>query len=442
MDRTLRFRLNGETVGLTDVPPTTTLLNWLRYERGLTGTKEGCAEGDCGACTVALREAGPDGLMTRPVCACIQLMGMLHGRDVVTVEALAAPDGRLHPVQRAMVDCHGSQCGFCTPGFVMSLWCGHRTGEEPTPGAQNDLLAGNLCRCTGYGPILEAGRVAHGEAADWEEGDAAVVDALAGLGDQPLDYLAAGRRFLSPVTVDGLAEAVAEHPDATILSGATDIGLWVTKQGFDPEVTIYTGRVAEMHRMEEADGVLTIGAAATYSEALDRLSGFAASLGGLVRRIGARQVRAMGTIGGNIANGSPIGDMPPALIALGARLECCARGPSGVRSRWRSSFWTTAGRTCGRASSSRPCGCRSPMIRRACPATRSPSATIRTSRLCWAVSTSERRMARLPPPGWPSAAWPGSQNGRWRQRARWRASRGQRQLFAPPPRRWRRISSP
>lgn len=320
MGDALRFRLNGEAVEVRDVAPTETLLNWLRYRRGLTGTKEGCAEGDCGACTVAVREPGPDGLITRPVCACIQLMGMLNGRDVVTVEGLAAPDGRLHPVQQAMVDHHGSQCGFCTPGIVMSLWCAWRSGEVPTLPGQNEVLAGNLCRCTGYGPILEAGRVAAGQHADWEEADDAVAGALAAADAGALDYTARGRRFFAPTSADDLAEAVLAHPDAVLVAGATDVGLWITKQGFDPAVILHTAGVAELRGMREERDALWIGAAVRYGDALVRLGRLSSALAGLVHRLGARQVRAMGTIGGNIANGSPIGDMPPALIALGAGL--------------------------------------------------------------------------------------------------------------------------
>ena len=320
MGDVLRFRLNGQAVEIGDVAPTETLLNWLRNRQGLTGTKEGCAEGDCGACTVALREPGPEGLITRPVCACIQLMGMVQGCDIVTVEGLAAPDGRLHPVQRAMVEQHGSQCGFCTPGIVMSLWCGWRGGKLPTLRVQNDLLAGNLCRCTGYGPILAAGRAAYRQTADWEERDEAVAEALGALAGRALDYAGQGRRFIAPVTIDDLAEAVLAHPDAVLVAGATDVGLWITKQGFDPQTVIHTARVAELCRMDERDGMLWIGAGVRYADVLELLVRHCVALFGLVQRIGARQVRAMGTIGGNIANGSPIGDMAPALIALGARL--------------------------------------------------------------------------------------------------------------------------
>ena len=306
----IRFNLNGAPVEIRDRRPTETLLTWLRYERGLTGTKEGCAEGDCGACTVAVS----DGDGWRPICACIQVLGMLHGKTVVTVEGVAAPDGRLHPVQRALAEGHGSQCGFCTPGFVMSLWCGYQAGAPVDRAWVAGQLAGNLCRCTGYGPILDAAPAARElETPDWGH-DPAAIPAGA------LDYVAEGRRFLSPVTIEGLAALVATHPGATVLSGGTDVGLWITKQDFDPEVVIHTDRVAGLHEIREADGWLEIGAAATYTKAAALLAARWPALGALIERIGGAQVRAAGTIGGNIANGSPIGDMPPALIALGAQL--------------------------------------------------------------------------------------------------------------------------
>ncbi len=324
MDKTIRFLLKGAPVEITDLAPETTLLNWLRYERGLTGTKEGCAEGDCGACTVGLREIGVDGqLGTKPVNACIQFLPMLHGREVVTVEHLAAEDGRLHPVQAALAESHGSQCGFCTPGFVMSLWTAYRTESKPDRGRINDLLAGNLCRCTGYGPIIQAAEDAYDRPrADWDEADADEAAArLSALGTSgPLEYEVEGRRFWAPVTLDDFADLVAEHPAATILSGATDVGLWVTKHAFAAEAIIYTGRVRELAEIGETDGGLWIGAGATYRDAWARIAAIYPDMGELIRRIGAEQVRAAGTVGGNIANGSPIGDMPPALIAAGAIL--------------------------------------------------------------------------------------------------------------------------
>ncbi|MDH3668587.1 MAG: xanthine dehydrogenase small subunit [Paracoccaceae bacterium] len=324
MDKTIRFLLNGAPVEISGLPPETTLLNWLRYARGLTGTKEGCAEGDCGACTVGLREIGADGrLETRPVNACIQLLPMLHGREVVTVEHLAAEDGQLHPVQAALAESHGSQCGFCTPGFVMSLWAAYRTEPKPERGRINDLLAGNLCRCTGYGPIIEAAEDSYSRPrATWDDIDAEMAAGrLSALGtDEPLAYEAAGQRFWAPVTLDGFADLVASHSEATIISGATDVGLWVTKHAFAPDAIIYTGRVRELAEIREEGGHLWIGAGATYRDAHPQIAAHYPEMGELLRRLGAEQVRAAGTIGGNIANGSPIGDMPPALIAAGATL--------------------------------------------------------------------------------------------------------------------------
>jgi xanthine dehydrogenase small subunit len=324
MSDAIRFILNGETVEISGLPPTTTLLNWLRYTRRLTGTKEGCAEGDCGACTVAIRELDAEGgLATRPVNACIQLLPMLHGREVVTVERLASPGGRLHPVQAALSECHGSQCGFCTPGFVMSLWTAYRTEGKPDLARTNDLLAGNLCRCTGYGPIVQAAAEAYERPrAAWDDADAAAAAGrLAGLGaDGPLAYEAGGRRFWAPVTLEDFAALVAAHPEATILSGATDVGLWVTKHAFDPPAIIHTGRVRELAEMRDEPGRVWIGAGVTYRAARVRIAALYPDFGELIRRLGATQVRAAGTIGGNIANGSPIGDTPPALIAAGATL--------------------------------------------------------------------------------------------------------------------------
>lgn len=309
-DTAIRFLLNGSEVAIDDLPATTTLLNWLRYEQGMTGTKEGCAEGDCGACTVAVL----DGQTWRPVCACIQLLGMLHGRTVVTVEGISGPGGKLHPVQAAMAEGHGSQCGFCTPGIVMSLWTEYQTGTNPDDARTCELLAGNLCRCTGYGPILSAATDAFDrEAPDWP------VPAEP-LSVAPLSHTVAGRRWWSPETTQNLAQLVADHPDATILSGATDVGLWVTKHGFDPEKVVYTGRIEGFDKISMHDEVLEIGAGATYANAEAAIADLYPDFGRLIRRIGGAQVRAAGTLGGNIANGSPIGDTPPALIAASAEL--------------------------------------------------------------------------------------------------------------------------
>ncbi|MEM1162841.1 MAG: 2Fe-2S iron-sulfur cluster-binding protein, partial [Pseudomonadota bacterium] len=269
----IRFLLNGDPVEITDLPGTTTLLNWLRYERGLTGTKEGCAEGDCGACTVALRTAAHEGLDIKPVCACIQTLGMVHGREVITVEGISAQDGRLHPVQQALADGHGSQCGFCTPGFVMSLWSSYQSGKRPDRAQTCDALAGNLCRCTGYGPIINAASTAFDlPSPDWQDADATAHARLQNLNAGALIHEAMGRKFWAPETLSELAGLVADHPEATILSGATDIGLWITKHNFDPAEVIYTGRVAEFAAISLSENHLTIGAGATYRDAMVVLS--------------------------------------------------------------------------------------------------------------------------------------------------------------------------
>jgi xanthine dehydrogenase small subunit len=247
---------------------------------------------------------------------------MMHGREIVTVEHLAAPDGRLHPSQAAMANLHGSQCGFCTPGIVMSLWSLYRTESRPGVARSVEALAGNLCRCTGYGPILAASAAMYdAPAPDWETGEAEAAAALRALGTPgPLVYEHEGRRFLAPTDLGTLADLVAAHPDATILSGATDVGLWVTKHLFDPETIIYTGRVSALREIVDTEDGLWIGAAATYADAAPAIAAHYPDIARLITRIGAVQVRAAGTVGGNIANGSPIGDMPPALIAAGATL--------------------------------------------------------------------------------------------------------------------------
>ena len=316
----VRFILNGVRQDLEGRDPAATLLNVLRQDFGLTGTKEGCAEGDCGACTVLLGELGPDdAVVWRAVNACILFLPMVDGRAVLTVEGLGGP-GRLGPVQQALADAHGSQCGFCTPGFVMSLH-GVAIGALGADAPAKDVLAGNLCRCTGYGPILAAAQSAPVlEAPD-------VADDLRGLRrTQPLElafddpFSGTVRRWFSPRTLGELASLRLVHPDACIVAGATDVGLWVTKQHRAPDTVICLNEVEALRRIEETSDALTLGAGVRYSEALPALARLHPDLGELVRRIGGLQVRNSGTVGGNIANGSPIGDTPPALIALGASL--------------------------------------------------------------------------------------------------------------------------
>jgi len=318
MSRPIRFLLDGEVRELADVDPTHTVLNLLRYELRRTGTKEGCAEGDCGACTVVLGELEGGRVRFRAVNACILFAPMLDGRALFTVESLAR-DGGLHPIQQAMVANHGSQCGFCTPGIVMSLYA-HQREERPTgEAALKDALAGNLCRCTGYGPILAAGQTL---GTDPEaEAVPGLADALATIAPrEALQIQRRGRRYLAPRTLADFADAVLDRPEATILAGGTDVGLWVTKQHRDLPDIISINEVAELRRVEDLGETIRIGAAVTYAEAMGPLAALHPEFGELLRRLGGVQVRNLGTVCGNIANGSPIGDMPPALIAAGATL--------------------------------------------------------------------------------------------------------------------------
>ncbi|MCB1421429.1 MAG: xanthine dehydrogenase small subunit [Nitratireductor sp.] len=318
----LTFLRNGEKVTVADFDPQTTLLDYLRLTERKTGTKEGCNEGDCGACTVALGKIRSGKLSYEPVNACILLLGQVEGCDVITVDDLAG-GGKLHAVQQAMVDLHGSQCGFCTPGFVMSLFTLHHSGKKADRSAVNDWLAGNLCRCTGYRPIADAALKTTGKkpsdalAARWKKTEKALLSMQG-------DDLFAGTLesfFAAPGSVKALAALCAEHPDAVILSGATDVGLWITKQMRQLPKIIYTGRAAGFDAIRESSRQIVIGAGATYTQAFDTLASLGADIGEVLRRLGSRHVRASGTVGGNIANGSPIGDTPPMLIALGASLE-------------------------------------------------------------------------------------------------------------------------
>jgi xanthine dehydrogenase small subunit len=324
MHDTIRFLKGGDIVELENVGPTETLLDYLRLRRRETGTKEGCGEGDCGACTVALGRLIDGKLVYQPVNSCIQLLGMIDGAELVTVEDLSS-DARLHPVQRAMVDLHGSQCGFCTPGFVMTLFTlYHADHVAKSRRAVTEWLAGNLCRCTGYRPIVDAALEACFEAADdafsWRAHDTR--EQLRSLADGSDVFIGDSSSFFSaPATLDGLAALYGQHPDATLVAGATDVGLWITKHLRDLPKMIWLGHIDGLDKVEESPSGVLIGATATYQASEAAMTGISPDLGELWRRIGSKQVRASGTVGGNIANGSPIGDTPPALIALGATLE-------------------------------------------------------------------------------------------------------------------------
>lgn len=323
MSDPIRFLLGTTEHEVHDVDPNMTVLQWLRTHAGLTGTKEGCAEGDCGACTVVVAEPGAAGMHYRAVNGCILFLPTLHGKQLITVEHLRQPDGRLHPAQQALVECHGSQCGFCTPGFVMSMFAMYQNEDRPSRQRIQDVLAGNLCRCTGYRPILDAAEhmydLGSGDTFSAREADTA--QRLTTLrGDATLHVTGSGRDYYAPRTTDALADLLADLPDATILAGGTDVGLWVTKEHRKLDTLLYTGDVDDLKTVREDDDWLDIGAAVTHTDAMELIGWCYPDFGELLRRFASVQIRNSGTIGGNIANASPIGDSMPVLIAMNAEL--------------------------------------------------------------------------------------------------------------------------
>lgn len=321
----IRFLLNGETVELDRVSPTDTLLDYLRLARKLRGSKEGCGEGDCGACTVLVGKIVSDELIYESVNACIRFVGSLDGAHVVTIEHLRGSDGGLHQVQKAMIDFHGSQCGFCTPGFVMSLYGLWMRNPKPADAQIEKALQGNLCRCTGYEAIMRAARAIsdYGTLSDdpLAAERAHVFRQLTALRDGARVEVGSDKdRLVVPANLDDFANIYAFEAKATIVAGSTDVGLWVTKMMRDISPVIFIGHLNELRTISEENGVISIGAGVTYTEAFSVLAKRIPALGNLINRIGGEQVRNMGTIGGNIANGSPIGDTPPPLIALDATL--------------------------------------------------------------------------------------------------------------------------
>jgi xanthine dehydrogenase small subunit len=305
----ISFLLNGTPVSLTDISPTTTLLDWLREERALTGIKEGCNEGDCGACTVMIS----DDQGHRTLNGCILFLPQVNGKHVTTVEGLSTADGTLHPVQQTMIDHHGSQCGFCTPGFVVSMATAHLNGATD----HDTQLAGNLCRCTGYAPIIRAAVAAENTPIPehllfWASNTSVQQQPHADSHTQ---------NTIQPKNSDALATWYAANPDATLIAGATDVGLWVTKQFQDLGKVAFLNNCADLRSISETSDTIHIGAMATLTDVEAAIAPHHPSFAAMIQRYGSVQVRNAATIGGNIANGSPIGDGPPALIALGATLH-------------------------------------------------------------------------------------------------------------------------
>jgi len=329
MHSTVRFILAGQVEEVQNCAPTRTVLEFLREDKGFNGTKEGCAEGDCGACTVVIGELHGDGIRYRAVNSCIQFLPSLDGKQLVTVEDLTHSGDHgaveLHAVQQAMVDQHGSQCGFCTPGFIMSLFAMYHSGtERDAKRSEIDSgLAGNLCRCTGYAPIVRAAEQAlkAGRKDRFTETDKDNIAQLKSIQSPATLEIDTGTgKFYAPRSIDELCTLLQNHPQAVMVAGATDVGLWVTKQMRKLDTVIYLGEVAELNQIEDDGNCVKIGAAVSYTDATDAITSHYPAFGPLIERIGATQVRNAGTVGGNIANGSPIGDMPPGLIAAGARL--------------------------------------------------------------------------------------------------------------------------
>ena len=333
---TVRFVLDGQIVEAQGARRTTTVLDYLREQMHRTGTKEGCAEGDCGACVVmvgSLNAAGT-GVDYLPVNSCIQLLPTLDGKSVKTVESLQNADGTLHPVQEAMVACHGSQCGFCTPGIVMSLVNLVQVNTSPSRQVISDTLSGNLCRCTGYTPILEAAAQACQNKAALKLQDSADVPLLKKIersgvptlsleGDlivQPVVRTRKGPEFVSPATLAEVADYLVKHPGATLLAGSTEVGLQVNKKFTRPDHIVYLGNVAELKKIHDTPQAWHIGAVVSLTEVESLVAKAYPDLAEVMRRFGSPPIRSTATLAGNIANGSPIGDSMPCLMALGSTL--------------------------------------------------------------------------------------------------------------------------
>lgn len=317
--RPIRFVRRGEVVSVSNVPPSRTLLELLREDLACTGTKEGCGEGDCGACTVVLGEASGGRVQYRAINSCIRLAHSIDGMALWTVEDIAQ-EGSLHPAQQAMVNEHGSQCGFCTPGFVMSLFGMYQNhvckGEPITRELAQEELSGNLCRCTGYRPILDAAQ-AMAALPPMKVDETALLHKLRSVRSEPGVSQA---EYLAPRTLAGLLQARAAHPEAQLVAGCTDVGLWVTKMHKEFTQVLDLTQAEELRRVEPYPHHIAIGAAVTLADAYAALVKDRPQLHNFAARFAGLPVRNSGTLGGNVANGSPIGDSMPLLIALNANV--------------------------------------------------------------------------------------------------------------------------
>jgi xanthine dehydrogenase small subunit len=325
VENTIKFLLNNELVKIENIDPNLSVLQYLREEQFKTGTKEGCASGDCGACTVVLAELSPTNnqeIAYKSINSCITFVGSLHGKQLITVEHLKE-GAKLHHVQQAMVDNHGSQCGFCTPGFVMSSFALHKKNSKPNREEVLEALAGNLCRCTGYRSIIDAA-LASSEAVAEDSFSRFYQQTLTTLAELNLlpsaELTGNNKSYFAPKNAKELAQELIEQPKSTLVAGGTDLALSVTQNLASIKQLVYLGDVAELNEMSESATEFVIGSAVPYSQFTPMLANTYHELGEMIERIGSLQVRNNGTLGGNIGNASPIGDMPPALIALAAKM--------------------------------------------------------------------------------------------------------------------------
>lgn len=327
----IAFIDNASLTTLADVDPNRSVLDYLREDAGKTGTKEGCASGDCGACTAVTASVHNASLVYRAINTCITPVGHLHGKQLISVEDLA-DNGVLHPVQQAMVDAHASQCGFCTPGFVLSLFALWKGDEPPSRHTVIDALGGNLCRCTGYRPIIDAAvavcSVRGEDGFSRQEAETvALLDQIAA-DTREIRLDGADRHYLAPTDLGELLSILHAQPEARLVGGATDLHLEITQQLRQVDLMVYTGRVPELKVIEESEGLIHMGGAVTYAEAQEALCRHFPDLEELLARLGSRQIRNQGTLGGNVGTASPIGDIPPFLLATGARLRLRSLGGS------------------------------------------------------------------------------------------------------------------
>ena len=323
----IQFLVNQALHSEHALDPNMTVLQYLREHLSKPGTKEGCASGDCGACTVVVGElvadeSGTDSIRYRSLNSCLTFVSSLHGKQLISVEGLKH-QGELHSVQQAMADCHGSQCGFCTPGFVMSLFALQKSSQGPDLHKAQEALAGNLCRCTGYRPILDAAAQSCARPCrdQFDAQQAQTIARLKAIAPQQTGELNSGdKRCLVPLTVADLAELYSSHPEARLLAGGTDLALEVTQFHRTLPVMIYVGHVAELKRIDKTTTHLEIGAATPLTDCYGALNDEYPDFGELLHRFASLQIRNQGTLGGNIGNASPIGDSPPLLIALDAQI--------------------------------------------------------------------------------------------------------------------------